>query len=186
MLLLPHLRRGANLRRRPPEGLPHAAQATTTSSTAACETRGAATVASALPTGRSAGHLPEASLVIALPAGIVRLATLTRHEGPPSRHDADQSLARQHPHRPGDCGPAYPVVGGQAAHGRQWVIRRPLPGLDAAAQVGGDGLRWPLWSAWHTWIMPARSGAARPVCIESASSAVLYCLLAAPGGARTP
>src|SRR5206468_9750620 len=117
---------------------PHLAQATITSNMRApWKTRAAATVPSTLPTGRSTGHLPAASSVIALPAGIVRLATLTRGERPPARDDADQALARQHPHRPGDGRPAHPVVGGEIAHRRHRVIHRPLVRSDAAAQVGG-------------------------------------------------
>jgi hypothetical protein len=47
-------------------------------------------------------------------------------------------------------------VGGQIAHGRQRVVHRPLPSLDPPPQVGGDSLRWPLWSPWwHKLIMPS-------------------------------
>jgi hypothetical protein len=111
-------------------------------------------VASALPTGRSAGELPAASSVTALPTGIVRVAALTRGERSPPRHDTHQAFARQDPHRPGDGGPAHPVVGGQVAHGRQGIVNRPLPGRDPPTEVGRDSLRWPLWSPWHTVIIP--------------------------------
>ena len=113
-------------------------------------------------------------------------------ERPPAGHGADQSFAGQGAQHTRDRGLRDLVVLSQCRRRGECLVHRPLAGRDPPPQVGGHGLRWALWSAWHTLIIPSGAHSARPArsaSLESAKSSALLCsqgLLtdtAAPDGA---
>src|SRR5271165_330151 len=102
---------------------------------------------------------------------LYRWQALSCPERPPPGHGAHQSLGGQDAQHPGDRGLGDVVVLGQRRRCGQCLVHGPFPRCDAPPQVGGDDLRWSLWSPWHTLIIPAGDHPARPARSESLESA---------------